>query len=678
MWPMLLDYTRDECQRMLRKLELEAYASVVSAFRAQGELTKDKKKMLQELSGILCISLERHRAEIRRAVNDERLNTIADRILGPNTGAEWAIEGRRLIPLMPRLVPQTAFSALANSAANIQAAKNAAMPPPSATGVNKDSPGNGSSSAVSPVPPGSPSTPTRIPTPTSVASTGVARVLGLGGSGCGPPGVKCPSPTATPAATPAGDPSGEDEHMQRKRKRSLSLDSSSSAAAATAPAAPPPQRASNGIARTGTGLGSSGTVPGVATKVVNLPMGPVPVRVTLAPQKTTITPPSAPKVILVSTGGTSSSGMLQPPLTVPVVKTVSAPGSTSAVHQGKAVLPGAGTREYAALTTSVTSVVTTPVPSPSVSGGEQGIVRAVRPRAVTVNPRMPLRLPRGVSSPLGGPQLPSPGGGGPSYGKATISVPKGAMMQYRPEGTVKIIAQSQLPISSGKLGSKPGGTMVTATSAGGPSTAPRVSTVSMTGTQARVVNVIATSQSGVVRTFGRSVGSQLSGISPRLGPGGTRPSGLGSSSHQGAKPNVIVVHKAQVWPQSQAGHASGLSSSLGTMHAGKSTEPLSYLQRQDRLKGMAGTSTVTVVKTSPSMSQQCNPLLRVNRNTVPRASCQPVRSSPDQEQSNLLADLIHAAGILPDSLADDVPHAEVEVAIDSVPLDDNALLLDEG
>lgn len=50
-------------------------------------------------------------------------------ILGPNTSAEWAIEGRRLIPLMPRLVPQTAFSHLANSAANIQAAKNAAMPP---------------------------------------------------------------------------------------------------------------------------------------------------------------------------------------------------------------------------------------------------------------------------------------------------------------------------------------------------------------------------------------------------------------------------------------------------------------------------------------------------------------------------------------------------------------------
>ncbi|KAL3216557.1 hypothetical protein MRX96_032887 [Rhipicephalus microplus] len=122
MWPMVLDYTKDECQRMLRKL---------------GELTKDKKKTLQELSNILCISLERHRAEIRRAVNDERLNTIAERIVGPNTSSNWAMEGRRLVPLMPRLVPQTAFSALANSVANslasAQAAKSAAASPTSSS-----------------------------------------------------------------------------------------------------------------------------------------------------------------------------------------------------------------------------------------------------------------------------------------------------------------------------------------------------------------------------------------------------------------------------------------------------------------------------------------------------------------------------------------------------------------
>ena len=53
---------------------------------------------------------------------------------GPNTDAEWMIEGRRLIPLMPRLVPQTAFTVTANQMANLQAEKNAAMPSPSRTG----------------------------------------------------------------------------------------------------------------------------------------------------------------------------------------------------------------------------------------------------------------------------------------------------------------------------------------------------------------------------------------------------------------------------------------------------------------------------------------------------------------------------------------------------------------
>lgn len=46
--------------------------------RAQGELTKEKRKLLNDLQTIFSITLERHRAEIRRAVNDEKLNTIAD------------------------------------------------------------------------------------------------------------------------------------------------------------------------------------------------------------------------------------------------------------------------------------------------------------------------------------------------------------------------------------------------------------------------------------------------------------------------------------------------------------------------------------------------------------------------------------------------------------------------
>lgn len=96
MWPILLDMTKDECKRTLRRLgllnylcalkvrhkcvfvtELEAYGSVVSALRAQGGLSSEKHKLLQDVASTLNIPQERHRAEIRRACNDERLATIA-------------------------------------------------------------------------------------------------------------------------------------------------------------------------------------------------------------------------------------------------------------------------------------------------------------------------------------------------------------------------------------------------------------------------------------------------------------------------------------------------------------------------------------------------------------------------------------------------------------------------
>ncbi|XP_058519601.1 BRCA2-interacting transcriptional repressor EMSY isoform X13 [Ochotona princeps] len=133
-WPTLLDLSRDECKRILRKLELEAYAGVISALRAQGDLTKEKKDLLGELSKVLSISTERHRAEVRRAVNDERLTTIAHNMSGPNSSSEWSIEGRRLVPLMPRLVPQTAFTVTANAVANAAVQHNASLPAPAETG----------------------------------------------------------------------------------------------------------------------------------------------------------------------------------------------------------------------------------------------------------------------------------------------------------------------------------------------------------------------------------------------------------------------------------------------------------------------------------------------------------------------------------------------------------------
>ncbi|KAL1443963.1 hypothetical protein MTO96_030121 [Rhipicephalus appendiculatus] len=702
MWPMVLDYTKDECQRMLRKLELEAYAAVVSAFRAQGELTKDKKKTLQELSNILCISLERHRAEIRRAVNDERLNTIAERIVGPNTSSNWAIEGRRLVPLMPRLVPQTAFSALANnvanSIANAQAAKSATASPTTSSitaALEKELlhiTGNGPSAAT-------PSCsglngPTTSPRPLQAAAVVPPSAAWTPPTTTGPV-LKVPSPAVAktePLPTVPDVSQADEDNALRKRKRSLSLDSLPTPAAvnATASVVVP-------TSLPGTSASSS-----VTTKVVNLPpASTTQLRVPVAPtQRTTSVPACSQKVILVSTTATPSSmssNLSHPPLSVPVVKTVSAPGTAPLVHQGKAPMvmglqaSSAGHPSSPAALTSVTSIVTTPVPSASVSvTSESGVVR-LRPRAVTVNPRVPVRVPR-VPTPVppsmggGAPQLPCPS---PSYGKATISVPKGghhavspgrqalkvlsgtngdSIAPSLPVAAVKIIAQSQLPISGAKLVTKagPGSTIATSSSSSSSTSlnvAPRVSTVSITSNQTRVVNVITASQPGVVRTLSRTMTPGTSGLSQRPNASGLRPT-LGS----GAKPNVIVVHKAQVWPQAQPGMASSSS------HLSRSTDSVTYLQRQDRPKTTVGAcGTVTVVKTSVPVPQPCiAPVVRMSRETpvktVPRLSI-PMRK--------VKATVVSHPPLLVIG-EDAVPPAEVEVAIDAVPVDDNAVILDDG
>lgn len=132
-WPHLLDMTKAECRKTLRALELAAYSQSVAVLRAQGELTKEKRKLLNDLQAVFSITLERHRAEIRKAVNDEKLNTIAETLAGPNTGVEWAVEGRRLIPLMPRVPPQTAYTALATRMAMLYYGINEKVPHPATT-----------------------------------------------------------------------------------------------------------------------------------------------------------------------------------------------------------------------------------------------------------------------------------------------------------------------------------------------------------------------------------------------------------------------------------------------------------------------------------------------------------------------------------------------------------------
>lgn len=52
------------------------------------------------------------------------LNIKYSRLAGPNTGLGWISEGRRRVPLLPRGVPQTAYTEIADKAAEMAAAEN--------------------------------------------------------------------------------------------------------------------------------------------------------------------------------------------------------------------------------------------------------------------------------------------------------------------------------------------------------------------------------------------------------------------------------------------------------------------------------------------------------------------------------------------------------------------------
>ena len=52
-WPRHIDFSPDEARFFLRKLELDTYASCVSVFRAQGDLSQEKKKLLLDLQQTL-------------------------------------------------------------------------------------------------------------------------------------------------------------------------------------------------------------------------------------------------------------------------------------------------------------------------------------------------------------------------------------------------------------------------------------------------------------------------------------------------------------------------------------------------------------------------------------------------------------------------------------------------
>ncbi|KAL9648091.1 hypothetical protein ABK040_007457 [Willaertia magna] len=63
--------------KRLKQYEINAYSSVVTAFRAQGEITWEKVKLLTQLQQILHISTKRHSAELLRAESDTKIQQVA-------------------------------------------------------------------------------------------------------------------------------------------------------------------------------------------------------------------------------------------------------------------------------------------------------------------------------------------------------------------------------------------------------------------------------------------------------------------------------------------------------------------------------------------------------------------------------------------------------------------------
>ncbi|CAK6448962.1 unnamed protein product [Pipistrellus nathusii] len=285
-WPTLLDLSRDECKRILRKLELEAYAGVISALRAQGDLTKEKKDLLGELSKVLSISTERHRAEVRRAVNDERLTTIAHNMSGPNSSSEWSIEGRRLVPLMPRLVPQTAFTVTANAVANAAVQHNASLPAPAETGSKEVVVCYSYTSTTS--------TPTSTPVPSGSIAT-----------------VKSPRP-ASPASNVVVLPSGStvyvksvscsDEDEKPRKRRRTNSSSSSPVVLKEVPKAVVP------VSKTITvPVSGSPKMSNIMQSIANsLPPHMSPVKITFTKPSTQTTNTTTQKVIIVTTSPSST------------------------------------------------------------------------------------------------------------------------------------------------------------------------------------------------------------------------------------------------------------------------------------------------------------------------------------------------------------------------------------
>ncbi|XP_045339906.1 BRCA2-interacting transcriptional repressor EMSY isoform X30 [Leopardus geoffroyi] len=205
---------------------------------------------------------------------------------GPNSSSEWSIEGRRLVPLMPRLVPQTAFTVTANAVANAAIQHNASLPVPAETGSKEVVVCYSYTSTTS--------TPTSTPVPSGSIAT-----------------VKSPRP-ASPASNVVVLPSGStvyvksvscsDEDEKPRKRRRTNSSSSSPVVLKEVPKAVVP------VSKTITvPVSGSPKMSNIMQSIANsLPPHMSPVKITFTKPSTQTTNTTTQKVIIVTTSPSST------------------------------------------------------------------------------------------------------------------------------------------------------------------------------------------------------------------------------------------------------------------------------------------------------------------------------------------------------------------------------------
>ena len=89
--------------------------------------TEQKSGELWTMTKFLLSQNSKKKKFLAKSFQKERIfyySLLFSRLNGPNTCTDWAIEGRRTIPLLPRLKGHTAFTGLANSLSLVLAAAN--------------------------------------------------------------------------------------------------------------------------------------------------------------------------------------------------------------------------------------------------------------------------------------------------------------------------------------------------------------------------------------------------------------------------------------------------------------------------------------------------------------------------------------------------------------------------